>query len=1687
MGVVYRARQVSLDRVVALKMILAGQLASATEVQRFHAEARSAAALQHPNIVAIHEVGEHEGRHYFSMDYVEGRSLADLVREHPLPPQQAAHYAEAVAEAIACAHDHGILHRDLKPSNVLIDRLDQPRVTDFGLARPLQADQGLTATGAVVGTPSYMPPEQAAADRGKVGPASDVYSLGALLYELVTGRPPFRAATQLDTLLQVLNQEPAAPRLLNPQIDRDLETIILKCLAKDPARRYPTARALADDLRAFREGRPIKARRPGLAERAVRWARKQHRNAVIAAVAAAAAALLVVGGLLAWNWYAEWRQGRVVLLSDGPLLKAEVLDEQDRPVADPFQVSPQGPLAPVPVAVPGGAYRVRLSAPGELSETFDLQIERGTRQQFRVGLGDRRPWEPVGSSPLAEVIALVGRSDVIQFDGTHLRRLDGATGAPLWDLSLEGQETVPAGDGMTASVPKAAVLAASTTRGSPRPPGLVRPAPDLDGDGVGDLVWACRSRAMLWAVSGQGAPDRKGKELWRFRARPVPEGVEAAKVRAVADFSDGRGGVIGEPVAVDVDGDGTSDLIAAFDSWGEAVEVDGPPRRWVQVPPQVWIEAVSGRTGRSLWRYPIDGRWLHWVNGTKPDVFPPQGVRVGGQSLVVFTAGSRLVGLDVRTGKEAWPAHELGGVPVRPPQVAGLTGDRGADILVLAGGGTAPAGQAGGPGQTLSGRSPPPSVIVNFAGQAGGPGRTLSALSLATRGQLWARPVQPADPYQRLDSAGRVLESPPEWPLLVNLDGDGKTQIVVPWGETQGSPRWAGIEVLNGADGTPRWRRQLRKTRQGQVEPVESFISGPDLDGDGRRELFVASVGRDFPADNLLVVEALSGADGRTLWWWSHPVANNSNARVGRLCWWQAGRDGRDHLGVPVLDGETGTFLLTGGTGRLASFLTAVDDPRTADLDGDGLLDLYYTHGGKLHALRGTPQRLWQRLGKGEPARDFTGDGVADLLDVQGTQLHVISGGDGRVFWQTTIDGEPVVPTLPEGSAGRPGLPDLFIHSPSQGGNFVTSSGSVRLPLQALSVKERRVLWTAGDVPLPPGKDNRASATTGLPQYLAPGPGGKPGVVLPYRLNLDVFRDRETYEKKWQWVRAVLDAETGRFDWTAPLVDATGNFYTQEPTGLPPVADLDGDGVPDLVVAVPVAQAQPPVTFAVEVRAYSGRDGRLLWPPHLLSMRLSPTTGLLAMPPGPVVGDLDGDGRPTVIVLDDVRQEQRVEVLALDGRDGSVRWRWSGPCGPNPGFRPRLPPLLVNVEGGKSRTVCLSLANASGNTKDVILLGADGRVLDRAAYPCPFAAGLDSGVRLWAQDLDGDGKEELLSFVREDNGRGWKLRATRGGTRQVSWDWPEHWADTLDLVDIQPTAQGPGGRRPATVVVRTREALVGLSGPTGKPRWRVQAPGGDARILAAADPQDAPRAVLHPAARDSGPALDLTICESAQPLEAGFREAATAPLSYPLRSDDPRLVRPLPREPPAILQPPLNTWWRIALLWLLVVAAALVELVVPGLLVLWAARRRSWRLAVLPVLWVAALAATVALLPPSLLLGQTVLIRAVSWLIVAGQGLAALAFPVLAVRWLLARRWRPLLLLLSSSVILALVIAFVWLRADAPFREPEQHYSWDVWYLPWLIGAYLTGVLFALGLLLAATFRAIRRGVRQLRSPTRTA
>jgi len=292
MGVVYAARQTDLDRTVALKMILSSHLATSEEVERFYAEARAAGRLKHPNIVAIHEVGEIMGQHYFAMDCVEGTSLAEELRKKSISLEQSVRCLAAVARAVHYLHEHGVVHRDLKPSNILLDQAGNPYVTDFGLAKVFDIDTGRTGSGMIIGTPGFMSPEQAAGRIDEISPRSDIYSLGAILYLMLTGQAPFGHTHPMYTLLGAVEGDPPLPRSLNPEAPRDLQAICLRCLERDPGDRYHSAADLAADLERFQSGEPVEARATGIGQRFRRWLRREPALASRWAALAAAAGIV---------------------------------------------------------------------------------------------------------------------------------------------------------------------------------------------------------------------------------------------------------------------------------------------------------------------------------------------------------------------------------------------------------------------------------------------------------------------------------------------------------------------------------------------------------------------------------------------------------------------------------------------------------------------------------------------------------------------------------------------------------------------------------------------------------------------------------------------------------------------------------------------------------------------------------------------------------------------------------------------------------------------------------------------------------------------------------------------------------------------------------------------------------------------------------------------------------------------------------------------------------------------------------------------------------------------------------------------------------------------------------------------------------------------------------------------------
>ena len=297
-GVVYRARQKSLNRIVALKVIGLAHWATEAHVKRFRMEAEAAAHLDDPHIIPIYEIGERDGACYYSMKFIEGGQLDKVIGSELMPLRKAAELMAKLARTLDYAHQHGVLHRDIKPGNILLDAKGEPHLTDFGLARLVETESTVTRTMEVLGTPSYMAPEQAVGNNARVGGATDIYGLGAVLYQLLTGHPPFAGGTTYETVRLVLDTEPRQPRLWNPKVDRDLATICLKCLEKDPQRRYSSALALAEDLEHWLKHEPIRARRTGIFTRGRKWVRRNPTSALLVASLVALAAAI---GAMIWK------------------------------------------------------------------------------------------------------------------------------------------------------------------------------------------------------------------------------------------------------------------------------------------------------------------------------------------------------------------------------------------------------------------------------------------------------------------------------------------------------------------------------------------------------------------------------------------------------------------------------------------------------------------------------------------------------------------------------------------------------------------------------------------------------------------------------------------------------------------------------------------------------------------------------------------------------------------------------------------------------------------------------------------------------------------------------------------------------------------------------------------------------------------------------------------------------------------------------------------------------------------------------------------------------------------------------------------------------------------------------------------------------------------------------------------
>jgi tRNA A-37 threonylcarbamoyl transferase component Bud32/outer membrane protein assembly factor BamB len=1630
MGVVYEAEQMSLRRRVALKVLRHGVVADLDAMTRFRREAETVARLHHTNIVPIFAIGCEQDVHYYAMQFIAGKSLAEALadareRQEPLAIEDVVAWTLQAAEALAHAHQRGVIHRDVKPSNLLLDSEGVVWLTDFGLAKRL--DQAtFTLRGALMGTPRYMSPEQAESLERPIDQRSDLYSLGASLYELATGRPVFESTTPHGVIRQILSDEPTPPRLIRRDLPRDLDTIILKCLAKDPKERYQTAQALAQDLRAVLEGRPILARRALVHERVARFVRKQRKALWGAAIATAATLLFLAVGVAGWRVYNQWRLGRLVLSTAGPPLRADLLPASgEEPLGDAFDIGTR-----TVVSLPEGDYRLRVKGVGLLGQTYRVAVNRGETRTHPLILDDNRLLgnEAIPYATVTQAVELTpGKNDFIEWTGESLIRRDGATGKVAWDAARPARPWQPDRD------PVAWIKRLSSFGDEQRPGRLTQPAPDLNGDGIADLVWALKGTPSLLALSG-----RDGSLLWTYCVDRAAGPFLPAKL----DLPIGR--TLGVPSSADIDGDGTADLVAAF------AVLDAPRRALVVsahgaqpglvdmlgMADQCVVTALSGRTGKVLWCRPLgsEGMPLHPVSSDRgPTIFRFKG------KPAVGVGSSRWVCLDLATGGSLGAAIDFGFVPVRPVQYADSNGDGETELLAL--------GNGTGAGYL-----------------------SLSVYSVTTGQQLWEQEVR--DSYSLSHSEGW----PRNWPLIVDVDGGTRAQVVVP--EFDSQKRVSGVLSLDGATGRTRWVRPMR-SYTGWFDGLHHLLAAPDLDADGTRDLVAVTrvdgrperlMGR--PAEkHHLYVDALSGKDGHGLWWWRCELGNPDTTPVRPPFWCGRGPDGWPLLalgiggnpapGVPPVNrvhppDAPVVHLLAASTGQEAHVVPALSWPSTADLDGDGLDDLWGSDEGTLRAFRSVVPEQWRALGELQPAGDLDGDGIVDVLsndlavpapgdpDERAASRTVLarSGRDGHLLWRTHLDPWDDCPLwsewtrgytatalpLPAGDLDGDGAPDVLIRRDA---TVIGAGPPASLPLRALSGRTGRHLWSAGSIPRLDFPSFGYCHINRIEPKICQA-GERPDLIVLHALPPQAG---PSSKGQWQTRLARVSGRTGEIVWDVLVFDPqlqTPGFAAVDAE----FGDLDGDSILDAALLVRYGPGARP---SHDLMAVSLRDGKFLWTQN--ARRGSPSAGAMA------VGDLDGDGRAEINL--DNRQligfrpaSEALEVSAVEGRQGSTCWTWL--CDDVRNTQYAIPPFrLADLDGQGRMQVCLSLSVKTG--RRLVILDERGQERTRRDQ----ATALGGLLARPPMDLDGDGRAELLI------GDSRRLRAVRG-------DLSELWARSGRplLRDILP---GRGGT-PAIVVL---SAGLGLDGATGRALWSA---GRLKAVLADETGLNMPRVLDGPEG--------ATVCRLSAPTSAdgAYLPAQSASRARARATDDPRWLRPLPWVDPG---PP----HKHPLLHMLL-AGALINIGAPLAILRLATRRRVWSvrmLAALPAavaIPLAGLSALGALLPNRT--SGSFWDTAVPISLISLAGVPLLVYAVLLASAMLRRRWKRLVLLVALAAVAACVAGGSWLHVESKRMLANEHYTYAGWYHAAWLGAYTVGVLALLKPPANAVVRLTSRAYRRL-------
>ena len=1051
MGVVYLANQISLKRQVALKVLrysVSGQQAT----KRFEREAELAATLKHPNIVPIYATGEHDNSHFLAMQLIDGPSLAQwsVDENSQRAPKTIARWGAQVARALTHAHQCDVIHRDVKPSNLLKDN-DHIWLTDFGLARRFD-DLRMSMTGAMLGTPNYMSPEQASPTRYPIDYRTDIYSLGATLFELLTGRCVFLAETPHAVLAQVITEEPQPLREILPDASRDLETILLKCLEKEPAERYQTAEQLAEDLEAFAEDRSIKARRPSLIERATRWKRKNQKVVSSALLAVTVAVMFVAISLAFWVAWNNSITGTIeIASSEGPIVGRLIDDEG---TASPtFSIPTDRPLPAT-----AGEHTLQLWSGGRIGENQQITVAAGKSTELDVKLSNQGVFDERTVQGIPKVLSLGDRDDLLFFHKDGITRMDGRSGQELWTAKADSfieaiNESAAKELPSKANKDAEKLLARSIDWNFNRAlffdyddaqdpfnlslPTIAKGFPDVNADGQPDIMIACDHHPALIVFDGQ-----TGDLLWHYNAGSSSKNHLSKTLHAPTPLGD-------------IDGDSVPDFSCMFYSKPKT----GRPKKSKR-----WIDAVSGKTGKRIWRNQIPamryktpqsrtfsqlcqlksqdsyfrelyatlkthgdqwayrarkfenfgspGEPLPWAVNRVPDLTSEASEHL------LFTYEDKLHSCNLKTGKAGsfndGQALELGFIPVIQPRWVQTFGD---DRQTL--------------GLLLAEILPNP----QWRSTRNRPVTRFSLRSAANGEELWRFDAQ-CDP--------EWVGKQPAWPLIADLNGDSNPEILIvdgadiPFGAGEGQP--CCMQVLDGRTGKPLWDQQDCARIRSHDSQIQHVLIGSDEDGDGVKDVVVVSpmakIGSSSAKSEAWVfIDVLSGASGKRIRTVGNKIPVCNVGRTG-LAFYQPfflgpPSDRRIVISSKATDGNSqrqSTVVISTANGELLNVCDQLEHPILADGDGDGTDDLFLLKprdrskiyaSSQLVSLKSTGGRI-KLTGDGQFSRieDVDDDGIRDLLDAPISShilgldrenvrvRRVISGASGKYLRQQELTGE---------------------------------------------------------------------------------------------------------------------------------------------------------------------------------------------------------------------------------------------------------------------------------------------------------------------------------------------------------------------------------------------------------------------------------------------------------------------------------------------------------------------------------------------------------------------------------------------------------------------------------------------------------------------------------------------------------